>query len=70
MSLLQEHKKGEQMSGKWDKYSEYYITHPKTNKQKQRQNKTKSTSENVRSKDIMVDVYVWICDFGLLEIKL
>ena len=56
------------MSGKWDKYSEYCITHP--NKQKQRQNKTKSTSENVRSKDIMVDVYVWICDFGLLEIKL
>ena len=46
------------MSGKWDKYSEYCITHPKTNKQKQRQNKTKSTSENVRSKDIMVEVYI------------
>ena len=58
------------MSGKWDKCSEYCITHPKTNKQKQRQNKTKRTSENVRSKNIIVEVYIWICDFRLLEIKL
>ena len=42
------------MSGKWDKYSEYYITHPKTNKQKQRQNKTKRTSENVGSNNIVL----------------
>ena len=41
------------MSGKWDNYSEYCITHPKTNKQKQRK---KWTSENVSGKNIVLRI--------------